>query len=286
MKLLILKGLPASGKTTWAREYTEQHEDWIRVNRDDLRNMRGKYWIPKQEKLITDWENQCIYSALSKGYNVILDATNLNDERNKTKIKVLQASYPKLKVETKFFDTKLKVCLQRDYARRSLGTSVGKDVIQKMYDKYLAPPPIIYYEDKSLPHCVIFDVDGTLAKMDGRQPYDWDRVKEDKPNLPIVNLCRDINRCESEIIIFTGRDGVCLPDTKEWLRDNHISYKEIYIRPEGNTEKDTIIKKRMFHDHIKGKYYVDFIVDDRDSVVEMWRKELGITCLQVDYGNF
>lgn len=75
MKLLILKGLPASGKSTWAREHCEKNKDWVRVNRDDLRNMRGLYWLPKQEKLITKWEDACLISALESGYNVILDST-------------------------------------------------------------------------------------------------------------------------------------------------------------------------------------------------------------------
>ena len=57
------------------------------------------------------------------------------------------------------------------------------------------------------------------------------------------------------------------------------------MRPEGNNEKDSIIKKRIYEDHIKGKFNVEFVLDDRNQVVEMWR-ELGLTCLQVAEGDF
>ncbi|MFN8577784.1 MAG: hypothetical protein U0354_13080 [Candidatus Sericytochromatia bacterium] len=49
--------------------------------------------------------------------------------------------------------------------------------------------------------------------------------------------------------------------------------------------KDSIVKKKFLLTHIKDKYYIEFILDDRIQVVDMWR-ELGLTCLQVDYGDF
>jgi len=58
------------------------------------------------------------------------------------------------------------------------------------------------------------------------------------------------------------------------------------MRPEGNNEKDSIIKKRLYDQHIMGKYDIEFVLDDRDQVVEMWRNQIGLTCLQVAYGNF
>lgn len=284
MKLLILKGLPGSGKSTFGKNFVKENKQYVRVNRDDLRNMRGDYWIPKQEDLITAWENNCIMSAFSMGYSVVLDATNLNEERNKTRFKDLKILFPNLTLETKdFFDVSLEECIKRDLARPN---SVGSSVIQKMYNQYLAPAKVVYTEDDSLPHCVIFDVDGTLAKMNGRSPFEWNRVKEDLVKENIADLARMLHKEGKRIVIFTGRDGVCLNDTTEWLDDNKIPFQEIHIRPENNGEKDSIIKKRLFEENIRGKYYCEMVVDDRDQVVKMWREELGLTCLQVDYGNF
>ncbi len=283
MKLKILIGLPASGKSTWAKKFVEENTDWVRVNRDDLRNMRGKYWLPKQEDMITAMENQCCFQAFKHGYNVILDATNLNEDRNRSRFELFQKDFPELILEKGRFYASVEDCIKRDLIRPN---SVGAKVITDMYNKYFAPTPVKYEEDKDLPECVIFDVDGTLAKMNGRSPYEWNRVGEDAINAPIVALLKMAYDQGQKIIIFTGRDGCCLDITKQWLSDNKIPYHHIFIREEGNQEKDAIIKKRLFEENIRGKYYCTMVVDDRNQVVEMWRKELGLTCLQVDYGDF
>ena len=60
---------------------------------------------------------------------------------------------------------------------------------------------------------------------------------------------------------------------------------ELFMRPTGDTRKDSILKKEIYDNHIKGKYNVKYVLDDRDSVVEMWREQ-GLTCLQVAPGDF
>lgn len=132
---------------------------------------------------------------------------------------------------------------------------------------------------------IIVDIDGTLAKMNGRGPFEWLRVGEDKVKEPvkmIVNLYFEKGR----VIIFSGRDEVCRPQTEQWLSDNGIRYNRLLMRPEGNNEKDSIIKRRLYDNNIAGNYDIDFVLDDRNQVVDMWRKDLGLTCLQVDYGDF
>jgi trehalose-6-phosphatase len=136
--------------------------------------------------------------------------------------------------------------------------------------------------------CILVDVDGTLAKMKRgpgeRSPYDWDRVLEDLPNQSIIELVNTL--CDVyTIIILTGRDGIALEDTKKWLKEYGVYYDEIYIRPEGNNQKDSIIKHNIYVNHILPHYDVEFVLDDRDQVVNLWRS-IGLTCLQVDYGNF
>lgn len=130
---------------------------------------------------------------------------------------------------------------------------------------------------------IIVDIDGTLAKMNGRGPFEWDRVGEDKVNDPVRLM---VNLYPGKVIIFSGRDGVCRPETFTWLVKNHIRFDELFMRPEGNNEKDSIIKRRLFDEHIAGKYEIEFVLDDRNQVVDMWRKDLELTCFQVDYGDF
>ena len=283
MKVLFTYGLPGSGKSTWSKQYCKENKDWVRISRDDLRHMRGEYWQPKDEDLITNWEHTLIYWALTAGKNVVVDATHLNPkyiENHKEKIKELFAD---TEFETKRFDTPLEECIKRDLLRPN---SVGEKVIRQMYEKWLAPPVEPYKGNPNLPDAVIFDIDGTLAKMNGRTPFQWDKVGTDLCNEPIARLARLYWGTAIRVIIFSGRDGCCLQDTQEWLLDNNILFDELHMRDAGNFEKDTVIKKRMFEEHVRHRYNVLLVVDDRDSVVNMWRKELGLTCLQVDYGDF
>ena len=135
---------------------------------------------------------------------------------------------------------------------------------------------------------VIFDIDGTLALRKDRSPFDWSKVGNDNPNVPICKILSLFNCCCSsyEIVIFSGRDEICRKDTIEWLMSHGISFKELFMRPQGDMRKDSIVKKELFEKHIKGKYNVLAVFDDRNQVVDMWRNELGLTCLQVAEGNF
>lgn len=301
-KVILTVGIPASGKSTWAKDFIKVNPDYVRINRDSYREMmQGRQMLDfKLENAITNMVLHDTKSCLDAGYNVIIDQTNLKE---KYLNQLIDFCTRFAEVSFRVFDIPLDVAIRRDNERNK---SVGEDVVKRMYDQYLilvnkfdwrVRPKIknmpggrkdiyTYQEDISLPHCVIVDVDGTLANMTTRGPFDWNRVGEDEVNEPIADLVRFLSDNGKSIIIFTGRDGSCLEETKQWLDRHQIPFDDIFIRPEGNYQKDNIIKKNLFEENIRGKYFVEFVIDDRDQVIDMWRKELGITCLQVDYGNF
>jgi len=57
------------------------------------------------------------------------------------------------------------------------------------------------------------------------------------------------------------------------------------MRSQGDTRPDEIVKREIYEEHIKPLYNVDFVLDDRNKVVKMWRS-LGLKVLQVAEGNF
>ena len=142
-------------------------------------------------------------------------------------------------------------------------------------------------QDPTLPKAIIVDVDGTLALMNGRIPYVPEVAHTDMPNQAIVDLVKNYHEF-AKIIIVTGRDDTPLARTvlEEWLEEFGISYDAIHMRSKDDYRKDAIVKKEIFKAHIEGKYAVEFVLDDRAAVVEMWRHELGLPCLQVYYGSF
>lgn len=141
-KIIILQGIPGSGKTTWSRKFLKGKKDWVRINRDDLRDMRGDYWVPEQEKYITDLEFGALRTAMSHNYNIIFDSTNLNPKTIKkiqdevTQFNEFFGEFIKdpYEIEFKLMDTPLEVCIERDAKRER---SVGKDVIKRFYNKYI-----------------------------------------------------------------------------------------------------------------------------------------------------
>lgn len=280
MKVLILRGLPASGKSTWAKAYVEKNKDWVRVCRDDLRNMRGTYWLPKQENLITEWERSLVKVALGAGKSVVLDATNLNPvfyEEFKKSI-----TNKGIIFEDKWFTCDVEECIKRDLKRPN---SVGDKVIRQMHLRY-SEAPKQYKGMPRKPKAVIFDIDGTLAlNRCGRSPYDWHRVGEDEVNDSVKQVYTALSISGYKIIIVSGRDSVCKSLTEDWLHLKGISYDELLMRKEGNSEKDSVIKERIFWEQVAPNYDVQFVVDDRDQVVRFWRS-IGLTCLQCAEGDF
>lgn len=130
-KLLVLQGIPASGKTTYARELVESDYSYVRVNRDDLRNMRGVYWLPSQEKLISAWEVDSIRTALSLGFNVVSDSTNLNLSTIATLTNI--ARELDVEIEFKLIEIELDEAIKRDSLRPN---PVGAKIITSFYNRY------------------------------------------------------------------------------------------------------------------------------------------------------
>ncbi len=276
----VLRGLPASGKSTYAIEKCEKNKQWFRVSRDAIRRMRGQYWLPKDEELISQIEKASVYVALSAGKNVIIDATNLNPKYRGWIEGAAEEHDCELVITN--FDTPVNECIKRDLVRAN---SVGEKVIRRMWHQYIVGEIKAPEHNSALPNAVIFDIDGTLAHMVDRSPYDYSKVSTDSRDECIYHLRGLYKSHGSRIIIMTGRDGVCKKETLAWL-DKHDIHHDLFLqREEGDTRDDSLIKRELYENEIRGKYNVLCVFDDRNRVVDMWR-QLGIKCLQVADGAF
>ena len=143
---------------------------------------------------------------------------------------------------------------------------------------------------------VIFDIDGTLADNSERRELltgeypDWDvffeKMGEDKPIEPIANLFSILyNSGKYLMCIFSGRPERFRVLTEQWLTWNGIAAVPLFMRKNGDHRPDDIVKEEMLHSLIADGESIEFVVDDRQAVVDMWRKN-GIICLQCAEGNF
>lgn len=281
--LEMTKGLPACGKTTYAKELVAKDDNWKRINKDDLREMlHGGRWSGKTEGTILSTRDSLVSGYLNAGFNVIVDDTNLHP-KHEIRLRELANEFG-AEFRIKEFDTTFMECIERDAKRGD--KSVGHKTISNMYFQFVRPKAIDI--NTSLPDCFIFDIDGTLAHMNGRSPYDYDKVHTDVVNPYVAGLYRLFLRFKGDgnnLIVLSGRDSDCRDVTEQWLKDQGFEYDALYMRPEGDKRKDSIVKKELYEAHIKGKYNVLGVFDDRNQVVDMWRAQ-GLTCFQVDYGFF
>lgn len=281
-KLILTKGLPASGKTTWAKDQVDKNPGKIkRVNKDDMRAMinNGK-WSKQNETDVLANRDMLIVYYLNRGFDVIVDDTNLAP-RHEAHLRQF-AEYHKADFEIKdFTDVPLEECIKRDQKRANY---VGEKVIKGMYKQFLAPEPEIY-EKPDRQRAIVCDIDGTLAHMDGkRSPFEWAKVGQDRPDEAVISLLKRYAP-DITIILLSGRDSVCRQETLKWLHDNEVPYDHLWMRPAEDMRKDNIVKRELFETYVRNDYAVDFILDDRNQVVEMWR-DMGLKCLQVAEGDF
>jgi predicted kinase len=286
LELIFLKGLPGSGKSTWTENFlynTAAPNTYKRINKDLLRTMLDcNIYSSKSEKFIIKTRDELILLALANGFNVIVDDTNLNPVHEQH-IRLLVKNIENLKFTVKFFDTDINECITNDLKRTN---SVGSKVIKDMYNKWLKPAPVAVKYNNELPDCIIVDIDGTVAlKTPARSPFDWDKVDGDLPNTNIINFINNYLEANTIPLIFvSGRDSICKDTTERWLSCFFKKYK-LFMRPENDYRKDTIIKREIYEKEILNKFNVLFVLDDRDCVVEQWRN-MGLTCLQVAEGDF
>ena len=133
-KLIICRGIPASGKTFWAKQWVlEDPEHRVRINQDDIRLMLGKYWVPSREKLVQHIQKEALIDALERGYDIVIDNTNLN-EKVLDFYRALVIDHGNHAIEFKdFFDTSLSVCIERDKNR---DVQVSEKIIRNFYNNY------------------------------------------------------------------------------------------------------------------------------------------------------
>ena len=278
-KIIMARGLPASGKSTWSREMTKQ--GYKRVNRDDLRSMiDDSVWSKRNEVFIIGCRNAIISNAVASGYSIIVDDTNLSPS-NETDLRQI-AKTLNVDFEIKdFTDVSLDVCLERD---RKRNPSVGKEVIMRMYNQFLKPEFKQIEYNPNLPDAIICDLDGSLCIKGDRDIYDESKIYLDTVNKPILEILKGLAP-KTTIIFCSGRTDSCYAKTDEWLWQNVMDKVScnfhLLMRKTGDKRGDEIIKKEIYNNEIKDKFNIKFVIDDRLKVVRMWRN-LGLFVLEVN----
>lgn len=306
MTLVITRGYPGSGKTTYARQWVAEDEgNRRRVNRDDLRfSLFGRY-TDVDEGAVTKAQRALVETFLRQRKDVIVDDTNLRLRTVKDWVHLANRHAHQVAIVDMVTGVEESILRAMDRAATG-GREVPESVIRDFAKRYPMPWPEVdlpavvepdflpVYPDPSKAPAIIVDLDGTLAIHQGRSPYDYTRVLEDKPseqvNEVITAMYDDwVYPCHS-VIFLSGRPDSCRKDTERWLAEagwdiGEVEGMSLFMRKAGDDRADYVVKYEIFDREIRDKYDVRLVLDDRTQVVDMWRA-IGLTCWQVNRGDF
>lgn len=306
--LTLTVGLPGCGKSTWANEQVRiAKSKTVNVNLDDVRQtMAGTHQNYKfrkdNEQYVQSVQCSAAEHAVQNKWNVIVSDTNLNPTvRAKWKSFAKEHGYTYKEqnfftefkkdktFEHEFFAVKafVKQCKERNILRSKV---VPEEIINDMAMKYFFTFQKVHNTPEVLASSeeyIIVDIDGTLAHMGSRNPFDESRVIEDAPDPEVIlSVLAEAQFLGRKVIIMSGRHETCKEDTIKWLKMHNVPFDHIFMRGENDNRSDDIVKYELYMTHVYGKMNVVKVFDDRSKVVDMWRNLIGLKVFAVADGNF
>lgn len=307
MKAYITIGLPASGKSTWAKQIVEE-TGAARINNDDIRNgiydrLGHREWSKKIEEEVGLTRSAMIQHFSDVRRDIIVDNTHCNPKTFES----IQDECKRAGFEVEIVDftfVPVEECIRRD-ALREGHEQVGEEVIRKMAklmgrknktSKYADSLPDL--KDTGKPKCIIVDIDGTLATRTNRSPYDESKVYDDVVRNFVAGTVDMFVRSDvfAAVFIFSGRTEACRADTVRWLNDkcgwyvnNDYTKVKLFMRGKDDRRKDSLVKMDLYNEHVKDKYDVVAVFDDRAQVIRETWKPLGLPvfrCGLIDEDEF
>lgn len=281
MKLTMLKGLPASGKTTMAREMVRASGSQGRINRDDLRAMLfNSEWTGKREEVVVACEKAIARVLFEHDMSAVVDDTNLTSRHRDMWSGFTSEAGQHF--ETINLGTNMATCIDRD-SKRNPG--VGRPVIEKL----ALQAGLIEWGDKPI---VIVDLDGTLADGSHREHLvtgekkDWNAYFAlcggDKPIEIVFRWVQELSK-DHTICVVSGRSDAFWRQTSMWFLEMAwagfpLRFDHIFMRAASDKRPDTMVKADFLKHMPKEK--IAMVIDDRPSVIRMWR-ENGLKVIPV-----
>jgi predicted kinase len=306
-EIILTRGLPGSGKSTYAREWlAADPTKRVTISRDDLRMKLFGEWYPtenrkEKEAKVTQMQHAIIRKALNEGKQVMIDDTNLNPRVFKTFGQIAQ----EFSVPLKNIDFPVEV---EEAVRRQAGRDkpVPADAVRKMARDYMGPNGQFHLFPNTYPvkpfkapaervQTIAFDADGTLADVSGithlvRGKYrDFDRFHRSSlwspANEDVVALAKEAAEKGFKVIVVTAREEPYREVTQAWMDAMGVPYENIFMRPEKDLRPDHVVKGEMFQ-KINEHYDVVHFVDDREDIARVW-EEYGVqtTIVAGGYGD-
>ena len=309
VELKILRGIPASGKSTYAHEWLAvSPETRAVVARDDIREQLFGFEYhtnpnKEAEEQVTEVEHGLLRKYLTEGRDVISDGTNLVIGFLENKIALGKEHGATITYLD--FPISLQEAKQRNRNRKR---QVPEFMLDRMFNRlgpegqfpvfpgsYPTKPlniPVVSGLGSRNP-AVCFDMDGTLNDVRRLQPFlmgrrrDFDsfhRMSEFEPaNESVVTALRSAADAGLKILITTARQEKYRETTQKWLDDRGIPYENIFMRRQDDFRPDYEVKKDIF-DFINDFYDIVRCYDDNPQAIRAW-EEKGVRVTKIPFIN-
>jgi hypothetical protein len=316
--ITILVGPPGSGKSTWANNYLKTHgyrDSLVYINQDTQGKEDHKKLflqaIADKKDIVVDRMN-----FSKKQRNIYLEPAK--QAKYDTRIIVFHESYENCLDRCKAREDHPTITTKEDVEKavHFFFTHYGR-VKDCEADEVMR----LGWADISAEKVIVCDLDGTLANVDHRRHFvrppepvnkpthrlaieeeTSEPPKKFKPNWmgffeamtddPVNEWCRSLLSAMNKdyrIVYATGRPADYSRHTTTWLTYNNLWFNkhttQLYMRNKKDYRSDDQIKEIILDFELKTRYNILFVVDDRQQVVDMWRKH-GYTVLQCDKGDF
>ena len=301
-KLILTRGIPGSGKSTWAKAWVaEDPEHRIRLNWDDMRNMMGPYWVPSREPINKHmlWAGLNMAAYCTRPYDIVIDNMNLNPKDWKQYEEWITTYNQSMNsdetntqyvIEFKDFFISLDECIRRDAMRPNpIGEKTIKDIWRR-YKHFIQTTEVENVVNNLRPStgkvpCVVIDMDSTMCFNTTKRPWYGEGAAEgmikDVPNPGVVAVVKELQR-KFPIVVVTGRDTTQATVTKQWLANQGIAPTDFYFRTAGDYRKGVEVKNELIN-QVLNKYDIVAIFEDCEPIVKMFR-DMGLTVLQPNKG--
>lgn len=300
-EVILTIGASSSGKSIWAEQYAEEN-DYVNINRDDIRfslftdgerNWNRYKFSNSNERRVTAVAEQIAFDASVAGQSIIISDTNINPKiRKKWEDWAKENGY---KYSEVLFECNWQTLVKRNAQREG---GLTENLLWSQYKRYMQQFGTIgnadidvYEEDNNLPYTNIVDLDGTVAQMNSRKPFEWSKVSEDSPRHEIIHMVQAMGIKTGHITFMSGRDGCCYEDTKEWIERyimdttmDGLCEWGLHMREPDDYRKDDEVKYELFDAFVRYEYNVATVFDDRKTILRLWEL-LGLPNI-IDVGGY
>ena len=292
----------------------------VAVNKDEIREAMGiEPGNFEREKEVLAEETRRIMEALNQGVNLIVDNVH-NSEKYVTRYKQLAAQYDykyelidlyvpveecirrdALRTGREHVGEAVILRMYNQFYNKGEKKRASKPAVEKQERPEPKPRPPME-QNPNLPKALIVDLDGTLALAKDRGWYEYQKCEADEVVEPIRLIAHGLLKAGvvEHVLFLTGRENSGYDAAKRWLKDKaHFDFRKtsisiddhtgepiespmfhLLMKQIGDHRPDVETKRELFDNHVRDKYYVVAVFEDRPRVIRMWN-DLGLFVLAV-----